>query len=152
MIPYILRPSFFCEIWALCVVWITYDHLGNNFFQFLDKTFKRKHPTTIATKFNPPYSILLIADLEKRLLSDIDFMPYIWIYIGDIFLIWGHGKKSLKLSLGGINTIHPTIKLMVDWSSSSPHFLDVKVILKDGKIIKSLYVKLTDTHEYLASS
>ena len=79
-------------------------------------------------------------------------MPHIWTYIGDIFLIWGHGKKSLKLLLGGINTIHPTIKLMIDWSSSSPHFLDVKVILKDGKIIKSLYVKLTDTHEYLASS
>ena len=23
---YILRPSCFCEIWALCVSWITYDH------------------------------------------------------------------------------------------------------------------------------
>ena len=27
MIAYVLRPSFFCEIWALCVSWITYDHL-----------------------------------------------------------------------------------------------------------------------------
>ena len=27
MIAYILRPSCFCEIWALCVLWITYDHL-----------------------------------------------------------------------------------------------------------------------------
>ena len=27
MITYILRPSSFCEIWALCVSWITYDHL-----------------------------------------------------------------------------------------------------------------------------
>ena len=27
MIAYILRPSCFCEIWGLCVSWITYDHL-----------------------------------------------------------------------------------------------------------------------------
>ena len=27
MIGYILRPSWFCKVWALCVSWITYDHL-----------------------------------------------------------------------------------------------------------------------------
>ena len=27
MIAYILRSSCFCEIWALCASWITYDHL-----------------------------------------------------------------------------------------------------------------------------
>ena len=27
MIACILHPSCFCEIWALCVSWITYDHL-----------------------------------------------------------------------------------------------------------------------------
>ena len=29
MIAYMLRSSCFCEIWALCVSWITYDHLYN---------------------------------------------------------------------------------------------------------------------------
>ena len=27
MITYILRSSCFCNIWALCVSWVTYDHL-----------------------------------------------------------------------------------------------------------------------------
>ena len=27
---YILRPSCFCEIWALCVSWITYDACGKS--------------------------------------------------------------------------------------------------------------------------
>ena len=41
--------------------------LKNNYFQFLDKTFKQKRGTAIGTKFAPPpYSILLKADLEKR--------------------------------------------------------------------------------------
>ena len=41
---------------------------------------------------------------------------------------------------------------MADWSYSSVNSLDVKVILKDGKIITDLYVKPTDNHQYLDSS
>ena len=94
-----------------------------------------------------------MADLEKRLLSDIDLKPYIWWrYIDDIFLIWEHGEESLKLFLGKINSIHPTIKFTADWSYSSVNFLDVKVIMKDEEIITDLYVKPTDTHQYLDSS
>ena len=60
--------------------------LKNNYFQFLDKTFKQKRGTAIGTKFAPPYSILFMADLEKRLLSDIDLKPSIWWrYIDDIY-------------------------------------------------------------------
>ena len=60
-----------------------------------------------------------MADLEKRLLSDIDLKPCIWWrYIDDIFLIWEHGEKSLKLFLEKINKIHPTIKFTADWSYS----------------------------------
>ena len=56
-----------------------------------------------------------------------------------------HGEESLKLFLEKIHSIHPTIKFRVDWSYSSVNFLDVKVIMKDGKII-------TDTHQHLDSS
>ena len=118
--------------------------LKNNYFQFLDKTFKQKRGTAIGIKFAPPYSILFMADLEKRLLFDIDLKPYIWWrYIDYIFLIWEHGEESLKLLLEKINSI---------WSYGLVNFLDVKVIMKDGKIITDLYVKPTDTPQYLDSS
>ena len=69
-----------------------------------------------------------MADLEKRLLSDIDLKPYIWWrYIDDIVLIWEHGEEFLKLFLERINSIHPTIKFTAE-----------------------MYVKSTDTHQYLA--
>ena len=127
--------------------------LKKNYFQFLDKTFKQKWGPAIGTKFAPPYSILFMADLEKRLLSDIDLKPYIWWRnIDDIFLIWEHSEQSLKLFLEKINSIHPTIKFTTDWSYSSLNFLDVKVIMKNGKIITHLYGKPTDTHQYLDSS
>ena len=119
----------------------------------IDKTFKQKRGTAVGTKFVPPYSILLMADLEKWLLSDIDLKPYIWWrYIDDIFLIWEHGEEFLKLFLEKINKIHPTIKFTTDWSYSSVKFLDVKVIIKDGRIITDLHWKPTDSHQYLESS
>ena len=63
--------------------------LKNNYVQFLDKTFKQKRDIATGTKFPPRYSILLIEDLEKRLLFDIDLKSYIWWrYIDDTFLIF----------------------------------------------------------------
>ena len=78
-----------------------------------------------------------MADLEKRLLSDIELKPYIWWRY--IILRWEHGEQSLKLFLERINSIHPKIKFTADWSSSSVNFLNVKVVMKDGKIIKDFF-------------
>ena len=80
-----------------------------------------------------------MADLEKRLLSHIDLKPYIWWrYIDNTFLIWEHGEESLNLFVERINSIYPTITFTADWSHSSVNFLDVKVIMKDGRIIADL--------------
>ena len=40
---------------------------------------------------------------------------------------------------------------MALWSHSSVNVLDIKIILKDGKIITGLYVKPTDINQYLDS-
>ena len=94
-----------------------------------------------------------MTDLEDRLKFDIDLKLSIWWRsTGNIFLIWEHGEESLKLLLEKINRIHPTIKFTADWSYSLINFLDAKVILKDEKNITDLYVKATDTYQYLDSS
>ena len=67
-----------------------------------------------------------------------------------IYFYYGSMVKNLWREK--INSIHPTIKFTADWSYSSVNFLDVKVLMKDGKIITDLYVKPTDTHQYLESS
>ena len=36
---------------------LTHIVVKNNYFQFLNKTFKQKRITTVGTKFTPPYSI-----------------------------------------------------------------------------------------------
>ena len=43
-----------------------------------------------------------------------------------------------------------TIKFTVSQSTEEVNFLDVRVILKDGKLITSVYSKYTDSHLYLS--
>ena len=48
--------------------------------------------------------------------------------------------------------MHPTIKFTTDWSKTSVNFLDVTVSIAEGVIETDLYVKPTDSHQYLLSS
>ena len=63
--------------------------LKNNIFQFNEKTLKQLRGTAIGTKFAPPYAIIFMADLEERILEDVELHSRIWWrYIDEIFFIW----------------------------------------------------------------
>ena len=109
--------------------------------------------TAIETKFAAPYSILFIAELEEEILREVELKPYFWWrYIDDIFFIWEHGKEKLKEFADVLNKKHSTIKFTAEWSKTQINFLDVTVYLENGKINIDLYVKPTDTPQYLHSS
>ena len=48
--------------------------------------------------------------------------------------------------------MHPAIKFTADWSKTSVNVLDVMVSIAEGVIETDLYVKPTDSHQYLLSS
>ena len=71
--------------------------LKNNIFQFNEKTLKQLRGTVISTKFVPPYAIIFMADLEERILEDIELQPRIWWrYIDDIFFYLGTWRRFFK--------------------------------------------------------
>ena len=91
--------------------------LKNNIFEFSDKTYKQIRGTAICTKFAPPYAVLFMAVLEGKILSKVKKKPSVWWrYIDDIFFLWEHGEESLQEFINEINSFHPTIKFMADWS------------------------------------
>ena len=45
--------------------------------------------------------------------------------------------------------MHPIIKFTSEWSKTSINFLDVTVSLTKGVTEPDLYVKPTDSHQYL---
>ena len=94
-----------------------------------------------------------MAELEEEIIKESEYKPYLWWrYIDDIFFLWEHGENKLKSFIDKINKAHPTIKFTAEWSKTSINFLDVTVSLIEGVIETDLFVKPTDSHQYLQSS
>ena len=101
----------------------------------------------------PPFARIFLGDLEERLCSDCDISPLVWWrYIDDIFMLRKHGEKELKKFLEILNSYHPTIKFTANYSRENISFLDIKVIKKGNQLLTDLYIKPTDTHQYLHAS
>ena len=110
-------------------------------FAFGKKTLQQKRGTAIGTKSAPPYSILLMAELEERITNQSEYKPYLWWwYIDDIFFLWEQGENKLKSFLDKINEVHPTIKFTVECSKTSINSLGVTVSLAEGVIETALYM------------
>ena len=57
----------------------------------------------------------------------------------------------MKKLLGKLNNFHPSAKFTCEYSCEKVNYLDVQVIVGEGKLITVLYVKRTDSHQYLDS-
>ena len=73
-------------------------------------------------------------------------------YIDDIFMLWQHGEKELEKFLEFLNYYHPTIKFTANYSREEINFLDVTVRKKSNQLVLDLYIKPTDTYQYLHAS
>ena len=61
-------------------------------------------------------------------------------------------RNNLKIFLKIRNCYRPTIKLTAEYSRKKFNFLYAQVICKNNQLITGLYVKSTDTHQYLDTS
>ena len=68
------------------------------------------------------------------------------------FFVWEHGEESLQKFLNKLNTFHPTIKLTAEYSEEAINFLDVNVRLVEEELMTDLFVKPTDTYQFLDPS
>ena len=118
-------------------------------FTFENKHYLQTHRTAMGTWTGPSYASIIMGSLERRILG-VNNRPNIrWRYIDDMFVIWPFGKGCLINFINQINNMHPTIKLTAEWSNTSVSFLDIRVILDQGRITTALYITPMDTHQYL---
>ena len=90
--------------------------------------------------------------IETAFLETQQLQPLVWFrYIDDIFFIWTHGEQELQNFLRSLNEFHTDIKFTYESSKESIAFLDLKVTVKNNKIITDLYVNSTAHHQYLHS-
>ena len=75
-----------------------------------------------------------------------------WRYIDVIFMIWQHGENRLKIFLEKLNNVYPSIKFTCEYPCENFNYLDVQVIVRESKLITDIYVKQTESHQYLDHS
>ena len=124
--------------------------LKSNNFEFNGKHYLQKRGTAIGTKMAPSYANVFMDRLERRLIENAEVKPHIWWrYIDDIFIVWTEGEEKLREFIDYLNNAHETIKFTYKWSEHEIEFLDVKVLNESGVLETDVFIKPTDSHQYL---
>ena len=91
--------------------------LRNNNFEFNENHYLQTLGTAIGTKMAPSYANLFMDRLERRLLSQAQVKPYIWLpYIDDVLMVWTGTELELVELLNYISEARDTINFTWDWS------------------------------------
>ena len=92
--------------------------------------------------------------VEENFLENSVLKPSVWWrYIDDIFMIWQHGRENIDKFLNSLNSCHPSIKFKAECiSAERVSFLYFEVIRRGNQLTTDLYVKPTDSHQYLHAS
>ena len=93
---------------------------------------------------------MFMDQIEAEFLETQKHKLLVWFrYIDDVFFIWTHDKEKLSLFFEDLSKFHPNIKFSHEVNKKIIHFLDLNVILSDGKILTDFYVKPTGRHQFL---
>lgn len=92
--------------------------LGMNNLIFNDEHYLQIHGTAMGTRMAPSYANLFMAKFEQAI-QNAPFKPFVWWrYIDDIFMVWTEGQDNLETFINYLNSIHPTIKFIHEFSTS----------------------------------
>ena len=109
--------------------------LRNNNFEFNENHYLQTLGTAIGTKMTHSYANFFMDRLERRLLSQAQVKPYIWLrYIDDVFMVWTGIELELVEFLNYTNEAHDTSKFTWDWFRERINYLDDQVTNNNGRI------------------
>ncbi|XP_070547920.1 uncharacterized protein [Ptychodera flava] len=124
--------------------------LNRNYFEFNGKFFLQTMGTAMGTMTAPSYANIAMGQIEDNILKQAEHKPEKWKrFIDDVRFLWNHGLDKLLLFHEYSNTIHPTIKFTINYSTEKLPFLDTTMINENGKIATTIYTNPTDKHSYL---
>ena len=102
--------------------------LEENSFKFNERHFIQTHGVAMGAKTAVAFSVIFMADLEKRLLIVSPYKPLVWKrFIDHIFSLWDISMKEVYNFVELANTFHPTIKFTCQMSSERTVILDTEV-------------------------
>ena len=137
--------------------------LTSNAFRFGNEYYRQRTGTALGTSMGPNYLNLFMENFEQNLRRNYSqktgLSPLVWFrFIDDIYFKWTSNKDlldhfiSFTQNYSKSKNLKSKIKFEINLSTNEVHFLDVTVSLKQGKLRKILFTKLTDSHFYINTS
>ena len=123
-------------------------------FEFNSKCFLQTSGTAIGTNMAPAYAKIVMSIFGRNLQTGSCSKTLVWLrYIDDILAIWTYGEDKFKDCLSYFNSIHSSFQFTCNYSNECVQFFDVSVSVENsGSIATDMYVKPTDTHQYLQAT
>ena len=102
----------------------------------------------------PAYANIAMSISERKLLTGSCNRPLVWFrYFDGIFAIWTNSEDKFNDFMLYINSILSSFQLTCNYSKECIKFFDVSVSIDNsGSNRADLYVKPTDTHQYLMAT
>ena len=127
-----------------------------NTFTFSGRIYLQIKGVSMGTKLAPTYVNLVMAYLEIRFYQIIgekcakdiiDKYVKEWLrYQDDCFLNW---DLTIDTTENLLKIIYPSIEFEKEESKTEANYLDIKILVKDNKIITDLFRKQTDSQHYV---
>ena len=106
------------------------------------------HGTAMGTNMAVDFSVIFMADLEKRLLAGSPLKPFVWKrFVDDIFPLWNIPieKVSIFVNVNFADSFHPQPSLLLKCHPNQRAvFLDTEVV--KGPRLSSLGILDSQTH------
>ena len=136
----------------------------NNYFEFGEKVFQQVGGTSIGKKHAPALCCLGAGKFEEEEIFpteqfrslvlkdetiDDDSERFYKRFIDDMIMAMNGTEDDAKNLVDYMNTLHPSLKFTYEWSNEEITFLDVRLVMKDGKLETDRFIKPTNPQLYL---
>ena len=109
--------------------------LKNEYFENGELKYHQKRDFFVGSKFASPYSNLFMAELGKIIFQNSEVKPFLWLrYLDEIFYIWTQGFQKLNKLFNCVNSLNPTVKFTMNYSTTEINFLGVTVTKIGNKL------------------
>ena len=128
--------------------------IRNNYFEFNGKIYKQTGGVGTGIKLAPTYACIGMGDFEKLAFNSnqelLDLVMLWKRYIDDVFSLFKGDQTQLEDLVNWLNSLMPGIvKFTYNFSTEKVEFLDLEVMIENGKLETNLYIKPTNLQLYL---
>ena len=137
---------------------------NNNFMEFGEKIFQQVGGTSIGKKHAPPLACLGAGKLENDTIFPSDEYKSLVLddkddsceknrfykrFIDDIIAAMKGTKEDAQRFVDWMNTLWPELEFTFEWSDKELTYLDVNLIMTEGKLETDRFIKPTNPQLYL---